>query len=400
MAQVFRSDGWVKTTLGPAVTGASIYVCTQPVSDITDIPPSPLAQLYSDPLGQNTLPQPVTTDGFGHYDFYIATGTYTVVVVYNGKIQQVYPDQSIGGTGSGTFTLNGLTGNVSIQAGTNISIAVVGSSILISGQAGGVSSLNTLTGALSITAGAGIAINPSGENIQISNTLSGGGVLGKWSGNWIGANAAGFTGSGGSASGGGNVGMNFVQVTGQPQTVQNPTATVPRGIQVQSPALNTASGYIDIEQNLTPGLVQDWFMNAQIVGTVSSRYFIGFTDTAQGNVATVFFSDTPNANFIGFRWSAGTDVNIKAVCCTSSANITVVDTGVSTVTGRHTYEIVPTSNGGTINFYIDGSLVATISTTVPTNTTAMASIFTVDGKNSGTTTFNINFYYVYTLLNS
>lgn len=170
MAQFFRSDGWVKTTLGPAVTNALIYVCTQPTTDITDIPPVPLAQLYADPLGQNTLPQPVATDGFGHYDFYIATGTYTVVVVYNGKVQQVYADQSIGGAGAGAFTLNGLSGNVSIAAGTNISIAVVGSSILISGQAGGVTSLNALTGALSIAAGSGVGVSAVGSTITVSNT--------------------------------------------------------------------------------------------------------------------------------------------------------------------------------------------------------------------------------------
>ncbi len=36
------------------------------------------------------------TDGFGHYDFYVAYGTYTVVIVNGGNIQAIYPDQTIG----------------------------------------------------------------------------------------------------------------------------------------------------------------------------------------------------------------------------------------------------------------------------------------------------------------
>ena len=48
--------------------------------------------------------------------------------------------------------------------------------------------------------------------------------------------------------------------------------------------------------------------------------------------------------------------------------------------------------------YIDGVNVATISTHVPANTTALASIITVDGQNSDSSDFNINFYYVAAVL--
>jgi len=172
----YRADGWVKTSQGPAVSGAQVYVCTQPTSDIKDIPPAPLATLYSDSLGTNVLPQPVITDGFGHYDFYAATGEYTIIIVNNGAIQQTYPDQTIGGVGSGVTSLNGLIGDVSVQAGSNITINVVGSSVVISATvppAGGVTSLNSLSGDLNIIAGSGITVTPSGSNIQITN--SGGG---------------------------------------------------------------------------------------------------------------------------------------------------------------------------------------------------------------------------------
>jgi len=59
----------------------------------------------------------------------------------------------------------------------------------------------------------------------------------------------------------------------------------------------------------------------------------------------------------------------------------------------HLFEIVPTSNGTVIHFYIDGVQVASINTNVPANTTAMTWCFTVDGLNSGSTDFNFIFYY-------
>lgn len=95
MPTYFRNDGFVKSTLGPAVPGAQIYVATQPANDAS-LPPSPLANIYSDPDGLVPITQPILTDGFGHYDFYVLPGTYTIVVGLSGQIQQIYPDQSIG----------------------------------------------------------------------------------------------------------------------------------------------------------------------------------------------------------------------------------------------------------------------------------------------------------------
>lgn len=111
MAQnFFRIDGWVKTVLGPAVPGASVFVCTQPANIFppitpartTPIPwtgPTPLALIYSD-QGLTPVTQPLSTDQFGHYDAYMLAGLYTIVVVYNNAVQAYYIDQSIGGVGS------------------------------------------------------------------------------------------------------------------------------------------------------------------------------------------------------------------------------------------------------------------------------------------------------------
>lgn len=91
----FRSDLFVKAVQGPAIAGAQVYICNQP-ADTSDLPPTPLAAIYSDPNGLFLISQPMLTDGFGHADYYAASGTYTEVIAYGGVIQQVYPDQTIG----------------------------------------------------------------------------------------------------------------------------------------------------------------------------------------------------------------------------------------------------------------------------------------------------------------
>lgn len=96
----FRYDTWIKSATGPAVAGAQIYVCNQP-ANVSSVPPSPLAAIFSDPNGLVPITQPIVADGFGHADFYALPGLYTVVVVYNGVIQSFFQDQSLGGIGTG-----------------------------------------------------------------------------------------------------------------------------------------------------------------------------------------------------------------------------------------------------------------------------------------------------------
>lgn len=179
----FRMDQWVKTTQGLAVSGAQVYVVSQPVSDILDNPPAPLATLYTDSTGQTTVPQPLITDSFGHVSAYMAPNLYTVVIYNNGQRQQVYADQAVAAAG--------IINSAALVAGTGISIVgnvisgayTAGAGITIvngvisatGGGGGGVSSLNSLTGALSITAGSGITVTPSGSNIQIAASGGGGG---------------------------------------------------------------------------------------------------------------------------------------------------------------------------------------------------------------------------------
>ena len=73
------------------------------------MPPEPLATIFSDPFGASPITQPIIADGFGHYDYYAASGFYTLVIVTNGTIQNSYPDQMVGlpvSGGTGTVTNN------------------------------------------------------------------------------------------------------------------------------------------------------------------------------------------------------------------------------------------------------------------------------------------------------
>lgn len=249
-----------------------------------------------------------------------------------------------------------------------------------------------------------IPIARSGSNFGITAAsiaalaTSGGGVLGQWPGNWFGWAVQG------SIIGGtfpGTMNCNPGQLNGSyPVAIVPPTATAPRGAKIQSSGLVNASGIGDQVNFITLGTIRDWFMKGAIDGLTHSRYWIGFNDAGFSNIPTTMNSNTPAANACAFRWNSDTDgANFKAICQTDASHQTVVDTGVAVVQDAiHLFEIVPQGGGTSVNFYIDGVNVATISTNVPSNTTAMSWCFTVDGLNHGTTNFNFIYYYMYGLI--
>lgn len=131
MATFWRDDRVVRDTLGRAVPNASVYWCSQPTTSTSTVPPAPLASIASNSTGTSTT-NPQVTDGFGHAAAYLTAGFYTVVVVWNGIVQQVYPDQAIGVQAS-----NGTVSSVAFSAPSDI-FAVSGSPV-------------TTTGTLSVT---------------------------------------------------------------------------------------------------------------------------------------------------------------------------------------------------------------------------------------------------------
>ena len=227
-----------------------------------------------------------------------------------------------------------------------------------------------------------------------------GGALGLWPGNWIGWNAAGVLG--GTFTSGAELGMAVVS-TGSNGGNISPTATQPMAYPIILADIGLTNSYSvsDQNHNITLGILTDWFTKVLIVGNTYTRFWFGVSDFTYTSAEPVLNSDTPAANIVGFRWSAGTDINIKAVCQTDATHHTIVDTGVTPdLSTPQVLEIVPTSNGTVITFYINRVLVATISTNVPATTVTMGSLSAGDGQANGSSNGQWNTYYMYALLNS
>ena len=214
--------------------------------------------------------------------------------------------------------------------------------------------------------------------------------------NRIGFTASGLAVNSATCTSGCNLGMacNFVNVAlSTYPTGYLASSTNPSYVDVISASSTESGGFTDQQLNIALGNLQDWLTKIEINGSAGGRYWFGISDQLQSAVETVFNSDTPAAHFVGFRYDTNTDTHYQAVCQTSSSNQTVVDTGI-TPSAVHTLEFRP--SGSSILFYIQGILVATISTHIPTASTAMATLEVADGNS----TDSFHFYYVSALLNS
>lgn len=107
-------------------------------------------------------------------------------------------------------------------------------------------------------------------------------------------------------------------------------------------------------------------------GGAVNRFWIGISDDASNPPTTMGGSDAPAGQFVAFRFSNGTggpgDTHWKCITNNndgSGASPTVVDSGVTPDTNFHLFSIVATDSVPNVKFYIDGVLVATITTTLP-----------------------------------
>lgn len=154
-----RFDTWVRSAVGPAAAGTQVYICTQPAVTST-IPPSPLASLFSDSGSVTPVVQPLVADGFGHAYAYVASGIYTVVLVQYGLVQQVFPDQLIGGGAGSSLVLqtNGVPNTVqslqNLKGAGSVSVSSDGvGGVTITGAAIGGSDTQVQYNAAGIVAG-------------------------------------------------------------------------------------------------------------------------------------------------------------------------------------------------------------------------------------------------------
>ena len=373
MSTYFRSDGWVKSAVGPAVSGAQVWFVQQPAN--LTVPPTPLALIYSDVNGLVPITQPILTDNFGHYDFYTLAGIYTLIVGLNGQISQVYPDQNIGAVGAG----NPLTAGANITIVGNVISAVIPPFVALQLQTNEVN--NGSQQLLDLHAGDNITLtdNGSGRVTIVASSAAAASNTFYQPLNSLAMMDAGAPGISFNASLGNGTHTDHV-----------PTATLPGYYSNDIPSGSQAGGNYDlIGFFITPGILVDWKCRVWTL-TSGSRYWIGFTDATKFSVFSGYSSDTPSGlNTVAFRYS--TSGNYFAVCGTPSAQ-TSVDTGIAfDATAPHIFEIKTTSGNGL--FYIDGALVATVTTNVPAASTNMTS-FVANDTNVGPTASSFGAFYI------
>jgi hypothetical protein len=165
-------------------------------------------------------------------------------------------------------------------------------------------------------------------------------------------------------------------------TVVNAGSTEPAHLTLNSgvTASTTTRGTNEGNTSWTLGTFWRAVFRCKMNHTANVRYWIGIgSSTIAG--ASAYATDTPNTSYAMFRFSATTDATIKAVCGTATASQTVVNTGVSVdTTASHIFEIA--YDGTNVNFYIDGALVAQISTNLPATSTLISSGAACDNKNT------------------
>lgn len=91
-------------------------------------------------------------------------------------------------------------------------------------------------------------------------------------------------------------------------------------------------------------------------GTQSFRCRIGLVDA---------FASNPATNEVVFRYTHSVNSGMWQAVTRAAGSETVSDTGVTADTNWHRYEIVVNADRTEVKFYIDGTLVATSSATIP-----------------------------------
>ena len=372
MATYFRSDGWVKSALGAAVPGALIYVCAPQPANVAFLPPTPLAPIFADPNGLVPIAQPILTDGFGHYDFYVGPGLYTVVVVNAGKVQEVYPDQSVGNVGTGTSNTSGLIPGNNITIIGNV-ISAIGIPSGLALQTKGVPNvfqnlLNLSSSDLSVTV---TDLGNGTVNLQVP-------VVAPPSISTLFQNIHGFSVSAG--VGAGFTGTGITLISGSSVTTSAPTAT---DTAAYRPTSSGASYLTDNHDCASLGSLNQMWTRFALQRTTFTRNWIGFSPTTNTQ-ANALASNLPSANLFGFRFStSAVDTTWKCYASPDGISTTIVDTGITPDANFHLFSIV--SKAGVLTFFMDNVLVATISTTLPAASTAMSPVLyteSLDGSPS------------------
>jgi hypothetical protein len=152
-----------------------------------------------------------------------------------------------------------------------------------------------------------------------------------------------------------------ISIIGTSSTIL-PTSTEPVMINYASAATTGSSAGMHNNGNHLTRTGRNIYFAAKVKlqETAATRVWIGLFFSSQG---TVLAADTLG-DFMGFRYSTVTaDTNWKA--CNGLVSQTTTDSGVAADTNIHLFEIVCDDSVPNIKFYIDGTLVATNTTNLP-----------------------------------
>lgn len=137
------------------------------------------------------------------------------------------------------------------------------------------------------------------------------------------------------------------------------------GITVLTSTASGCEGSLCHPYNYSPYLNMQWGIAAT---GANVRSWAGLTSNSG---STQCGATNPAGDYAAFRWAQGVDTNIQCITKDSSTQ-TVVDSGVPVTLGAvNKLAINCDSANSQVLFYINGSLVATITTHLPTAATAM-----------------------------
>ena len=262
-----------------------------------------------------------------------------------------------------------------ITSGTNTGMAGVigtGASLTVSGSGtnnataiDGVTVTGTPTAGQAPVATSGTAASWQAISANAVNAVPIPNITRTWYGQYIGA-------SGGTTTAASIQGLSLVVTNGNAASVSAAFGSY-FGAYTGTQA-NTTAGFLSPAQyyvghSLSMTSFQTWY-NANTAD--AGNFWTGFTDRT---LAVQVASANPAGNYACFRFIEGTDTTIKCVTKDGTTQ-TVTDSGVTpaagfwNLTAGHLFQIVSNDGVPNVQFYIDGALVATNTSHLPTSGTA------------------------------
>lgn len=169
-----------------------------------------------------------------------------------------------------------------------------------------------------------------------------------------------------------------------------------RGIKAVTVSTATSTAYINSSTILTQQASGAYNVQALIQFAAVSDASQGYT-TRLGMILQSVTGTVDPTNGIFFRQNHANNGGRWEAVCRASSTETVVDTGVAASTDKCLFEIRINAGNNSITFYINGTLVATITTNIPANTTQMRFALGVQRtQGSADKAVYIDFFRIYT----